>query len=107
MLVNLVEKGNIPLVEDALLRTLKQIFVGDDLWLGIDTVTLDFGVEGDDAPVTVLEVRYGRSGDRQDLNFCDTARISLDDSEVDLQFLCGRFFQYVDSADIKFGNVDK
>lgn len=107
MLVNLLEKGNVSLVEDALLRTLKQIYVGDDLWLGIDTVTLDFGVDGEDEPVVSLEVRYGRSGDRQDLNFCDTAHISLDDNEVDLQFLCGRFFQYVDSADIKFGNADK
>lgn len=104
MKVNLVEKGSMPIVEDALFRTLKQIYVGEDLWLSIDEISLDFCASEDtDDPIVLLKIRYGRNGDKADLNFYDDVTLSCDDREVDLQFLCGRFFQHVDTADLKYG----
>ena len=104
MKVNLVEKGSAPIVEDALFRTLKQIYVGEDIWLDIDEISLDFcASEETDDPLVLIKIRYGRSGDNKDLNFNDSVTLSCDDREVDLQFLCGRFFQYVDAADLKLG----
>lgn len=104
MRVNLVEKGSVIIIEDALCRTLKQIFTGEGLWLNIDEISLDFcATEDVDDPIVLIRIRYGRDGDNADLNFYDEVTISCDDREVDLQFLCGRFFQHVDTANLKYG----
>ena len=104
MTVNLVEKGGVLIVEDALFRTLKQIYTGDDLWLDLEEISLDFSTsEQADDPIVLIKISYGRSGDNKKLNFTDSVTLSCDDREVDLQFLCGRFFQHVDTADFKLG----
>jgi len=55
-----------------------------------------------DDPIIAIKVCYGRSVEGGSNNFCSEAEISCDDREVDLQFLCGRFFQHLDTEDVKF-----
>lgn len=103
MRVNLVEKGGVLIVEDALFRTLKSVYTTEGLWLEIDEISIDFSatVVPDD-PVVTIKVRYGRSLEGGSNNFCSEAFISCDEREVDLQFLCGRFFQHLDTEEIKY-----
>lgn len=104
MKINIFEKGAHALLEDALLRTLKQIYTGDGLYAEIDQISLDYvsDDENDDTPVITAKIRFGRYAEGARLNFCDEVDIDDIDEELDISFFTGRFYQYITTTEPKY-----
>jgi len=103
MRINIVEKGGVLILEDALFRTLKEIYTGNGLWLEVAEISMDFcSSDRADDPVIVVKVRYGHQEDGSKMNFSSNFEVNLNDREVDLQFICGMFFHHLDTEDVKF-----
>lgn len=103
MRVNIVEKGGVLIIEDALFRTLKEIYAGNGIWLDVDEISMDFGASDKaDDPVIAIKVEYGRQDDGSEMNFRSNFEVSLNEREVDLQFLCGMFFHHLNTEEVKF-----
>ena len=104
MKINIFEKGAHALLEDALLRTLRQVYAGDGLYAEIEQISLDYvsDDENDDTPIITARIRFGRYEEGSKLNFQETLEIEDIGEDLDLSFFTGRFFQHLATTEPTF-----